>query len=98
LNVPEDLEHQTDDTPRPLAYCFIGEERVCGPDCMAYMSSPADVPLDPQQRQCLVLVSADRLARHAVIGVKIVGDMLTFVKQANADVKRTEQKPPAPPR
>jgi hypothetical protein len=65
---------------------------------MAYMSLPADVPLDPQQRQCLVLVSADRLARHSVIGVKIVGDMLTFVKQVSADVRRTEQKPPTPPR
>jgi hypothetical protein len=46
----------------------------------------------------LVLVSGERLARHAAIGVKIVGDMMTFMKVSAADAKRTEQKPPNTPR
>jgi len=101
--VPEDLEPTTeavdDAVPQPMVYCFIRDERVCGPDCIAFMSRPADsTHLDPQQRNCLVLVSGERLARHAAIGVKIAGDMLTFMKVSDADNKRTEQKPPTPPR
>jgi len=98
---PETTESVDDDAgaPKPIAYCFIGEDRVCGPDCMAYTSMPADVThLDPQQRHCVVLVSVERLARHSAIGVKIVGDMMSFMRKSDADSRRTEQKPPATPR
>lgn len=99
--MPEDLEQPPDDAsvPQPMVFCFINFERVCGPDCIAFTSKPADsTHLDPQQRHCLVLISGERLARHAAIGVKIVGDMMTFMKQSDADTKRTAQKPPTPPR
>lgn len=97
----EDLETPDEvvDAPVPTVYCFLQEERVCGPDCIAFMSRPADGnQLDPQQRNCLVLVSGERLARHATIGVKVVSDLFTFMKRADADVRRTEQRPPTPPR
>ena len=102
--MPEDLEEEVDETSRPQQQihtalsCFISETRFCGPDCMAYMSQPAEVPLDPQQRNCLLLVSVERLARHTAINVKIASDALTFSKAIDAVTKRSQQKPPTPPR
>jgi hypothetical protein len=78
--------------------CFMNSERPCGPDCMAYMSRPSDSPLDPQQRHCVVLVGVERLSRHTVIGVKVISDLVSFLKTNDQDRKRTEQRPPTPPR
>lgn len=101
--MPEDLEQpqllaMSDDQEPDGLTCFLDGARYCGADCMAYMSQPADVPLGPQQRNCLLLVGVERLARHAVIAVKILGDMNQRDNVAAQDRKRTEQKPPTPPR
>lgn len=75
--------------------CFLNADRQCGPDCMAFTPQPADVQvLAPQQRHCVALVSAERLGRHAVIGVKILSDAFSFFRNVTADQQRTGQKPP----
>jgi hypothetical protein len=84
-----------DDEPAGGLACFISDERVCGPSCMAFMTTPADVPaFSPQQRHCVVLVSAERVARHVVVGVKLMGDFVGHVKNTSADQQRMGQKPP----
>ncbi len=91
-----------DDKPDELKsglMCFIKDDRECGAACMAFLAQPADVPfLSPQQRHCVVIVSAERLARHAVIGVKIFSDAYQDFKKATADKARANQKPPETPR
>jgi hypothetical protein len=76
----------------------MNNDRQCGPDCMAYLSKPPDSPLDLQQRHCVVLVGVERLSRHAVIGVKVISDLVSLVKTIDQDRKRTDQRPPTPPR
>lgn len=86
--IPDD---KPDDSSSGLI-CFISENRECGPACMAYLAQPADVALlSPQQRHCVVIVSAERLARHAVIGVKVLSDAVQFFKTASADRTRAAQ-------
>lgn len=83
------------DEPESGLMCFLSPERECGPECMAFTPQPADVAaLAPQQRHCIVLVSGERLARHAAIGVKVVNDIFSFFKTVSADQQRTGQKPP----
>lgn len=91
------MDDDDSSTVMPMAYCFVAPDRMCGPDCMAYLSREADVPIDPQQRHCLILVSAERLARHVSIGVKVASDIMSLMKTSDADRRRTEQRPPTPP-
>lgn len=91
-----------DDKPDELGsglMCFMKEDRECGPSCMAFLAQPADVALlSPQQRHCVVIVSAERLARHAVIGVKLLSDAYQDFKKSTADKARANQRPPETPR
>ncbi len=81
--------------------CFIEPSNVCGPHCMAYLTSPADVArseLDRNnQAHCIVLVSADRLARHAVILTQLFATSEKKKRTAEQDRKR-EDATPKPPR
>ena len=63
---PDMVPHEEGDK----LYCFIAAERVCGPDCMAFTTVPAEMKsstLDDNQRHCSLLVNVERLGRHSVI-------------------------------
>jgi len=49
--------------------CFIAQDRVCGPDCMAFLpQAPTGATyLGQQWAHCLVLVSVEKGARHLTI-------------------------------
>jgi hypothetical protein len=100
--VPDEQGAIPDDKPDEMKsglMCFIKEDRECGASCMAFLPQPADVQLlSLQQRHCVVIVSAERLARHAVIGVKLLSDAYQDFKKTSADRARANQKPPETPR
>jgi hypothetical protein len=59
-------EVKTDDPTVNGLMCFIDRNRECGADCMAFLSEPSESPiLGVQQKNCLLIVSAERLGRYA---------------------------------
>jgi hypothetical protein len=76
--------------------CFQDAKRVCGPDCMAFITPPhGDDYRGQQWAQCLLLVNAHRTGKHLVILADSVGRHLQKAGQALADQARANQ--PAPP-
>lgn len=92
----EQTEQPVPDLPTSLGglTCFMDGARECGPDCMAYTLMAEQSPLGLQQRHCTLLVSVERLARHVAIAAKLMND----AQIADKDRRRTDQKPPTPPR
>lgn len=45
--------------------CAFNADRQCGPDCMAFTTVAAESPtLGPQQKNCVLIVSAERVGRY----------------------------------
>jgi len=89
-----------DDDVRNGLMCFMDGNRPCGPECMAYLGFGQEVQtqhLSVQQSQCLLLVGVERLSRHSAIIAKLISDGLHAAKIAEADRKRSEQRPPPGP-
>lgn len=64
--------------PKGLA-CFLDQGRICGPDCMSYLSARPEGKhyIGEHWPSCHLLVNVDRMGRHLVvladIGTKLVG-------------------------
>lgn len=94
IHPPDKME----DDPRNGLVCFLNMDRPCGPDCMAYTTLPSEAPqLNHQQRNCVLLVSVERLGRHTGILAKLNKELIDQGKKARADKSRTEQTPPPSP-
>mgnify|MGYP000870072547 FL=1 len=77
--------------------CFIDADRTCGPDCMAYqlqIPEGQDYQGESQWAHCLVLVSAHRVGKHAVILANIADGVAKKWKATSADAARAAQVPP----
>jgi hypothetical protein len=72
-------------------FCFIDHTRPCGADCMAYTTNPSESPvLNIQQKNCSLLVTADRLSRGVQWLVQINR------KSREDEERRNAPKPPDP--
>jgi len=82
------------ESPKGLA-CFLDQERLCGPDCMAFLPEgerPTDGEYTGRQWSgCLLLVNAHRSGKHLTI-LASLGDKLL---KRDADRQRAAQ-PAAP--
>lgn len=78
-------------------YCFLNPDRVCGSECMAYVSPP-DGPdyRDQQWANCLLLVNAHRGGKHLVVLASTTGELLQRAKNEAADQARNRPGPPSP--
>jgi hypothetical protein len=56
--------------------CFLSENRVCGADCMAYLTAPpAGKDFQGQQfAHCMVLVNIQRAGKHLVVIANEIGN------------------------
>ena len=71
--------------------CFMNMDRECGPDCMAWTTKPSESrDLNNQQRNCVLIVSVERLGRHTGILAKLL-------MNTAADQQRRQQRPPPNP-
>lgn len=62
-----------DDPPAGSLGCFIRQERLCGPDCMAFMPArPQGDSYNGQWANCMLLVNAERIGKHLVIVVDLL--------------------------
>lgn len=95
-----DDETETEDVPVvDQLYCYRDKDRVCGPECTAWITHPRDdkSPLEGVQRHCAVLSSAERTARHVTGIAYILGNADKKAKIAAQDKQRAEAlKPPLP--
>lgn len=77
--------------------CFINQDRVCGPDCMAFLTVPptGNAYQGENWAHCMVLVNLDRTGRHLTILANNDSSLLSMKRNALADQQRLNQ--PAPP-
>jgi hypothetical protein len=86
---------QVDDVDPEGPACFLNQERICGPDCIAYLSRPPEgtAYLGEQWARCHLLVNADRAGRHLVVLASTIGAIHTHVKTEAADRSRPKPVP-----
>lgn len=87
--------------------CFLTADRVCGPDCMAFVTNPTasqKSELSEQQQHCSLLVSAERVGRHLPIIASILNAACTTLearekrsKIEDADRRRNASTHGVPP-
>lgn len=76
-----------DNDARNGLVCFLNPGRVCGADCMSYLTFalPSKTSeLGPQQEHCLLLSCAYRTSKHAIIHAKTASQILDELKRNNA--------------
>jgi hypothetical protein len=92
-----------DDDPRNGLVCFMQMDRPCGPDCMAFSSSPPEGRdyFNQQWAHCSLLVNAHRVGKHVSILAVMLGEvkkpadvLLRALKKEAQDRVRTAQTPP----
>jgi hypothetical protein len=89
----------TQPLPPDRLVCFKDKTRVCGPDCMAYITRPTgDDYRDQQWANCLLLVNSHRTGKHLVILADAVSKQAQKAATALADAARTNQPPPPMPK
>jgi len=68
--------------------CFISQDRVCGPDCMAFLPQVPEGKdfLGEQWAHCMLLVNAHRTGKHLVI-------IASEQSKTNAEARRSKPAP-----
>lgn len=92
-------EIKTDDVRNGLM-CFLDASRECGADCMAFVTEQVEAPniLGPQQKNCILIVSSERVGRYMSGLVQLVKKGQERSDKEAADRKRTQVTPPPDPR
>lgn len=85
---PPDIK---EDDPKNGLMCFLDDTRECGPDCMGYFQGEVEnSPLSPQQQNCILIISVERLGRYVGAGV-------SMLKKTKQDQDRAKQANPPDP-
>lgn len=72
--------------------CFLNNERYCAADCLAYAPAPIQLEgLTLDQSNCLLLVSAHRLAKMSAIFVQMKKEEHDMARKLQADLRRTTE-------
>lgn len=77
--------------------CFLDQARICGPDCMSFLTKPPEGPayLGETWAKCHLLVNVDRVGRHLVVLADIQNRVFRMREKEAADTARASQ--PVPP-
>jgi hypothetical protein len=72
--------------------CFLNSGRICGPDCVSWVTNPVQDKsrLTFTQRHCLLLSSLERLSRHITIMAGTLADIHSKSRTEAADRQRKE--------
>lgn len=69
------MPDQEQDSDQSGLTCLFSIDRLCGADCMAWTTQPAEKSaLNEQQKHCTIIVSLERLGRYAGFAVKMFKD------------------------
>jgi hypothetical protein len=93
-----EAEEEVDGSIEESVSCFRAESRICGPDCVAWVTHPPEDKgrLSFTQRHCLDLSSRERTARHITIIAATLAEFFKMNKTAAADRQRKEAMGDAP--
>lgn len=81
-------------------FCFIDQDRMCGPACMAFVTYPkvsSATELSKSQTHCALLISADRIGRNTTIIASILSKSEVRQKMSDLDAKREAASRPDGP-
>ena len=96
---PDQVYHPnaTSDGDPKGAACFLAQDRICGPDCMAYLPQVPEGPayVGEQWAHCLLLVNAERAGKHLVVLASIVTRGVSKYTQSQAEQVRNQTAPKA---
>ncbi len=79
-------------------YCFLNAQRVCGADCMAFVTYPRESTkseLQGLQPHCAFINNADRVGRNVVIMASSLVERQKQQKLAQIDAQREANTPRA---
>lgn len=77
-------------------FCFLEQDRVCGPACMAFLTHPRSSDsseLATSQEHCALLLAADRIGRNITILASTLAQSERRRKMADIDAKREAGTP-----
>ena len=88
---PEEAEEEVDGSVKEQIDCYRDASRICGPDCVAWVTNPPvnKGGLTFTQYHCLLLSTAERMARH-VTG--IAAALANIHTKAKTDAQDRERK------
>jgi hypothetical protein len=77
------------------AACFLAQDRICGPDCMAYLPQVPEGPayIGEQWAHCMLLVNAERAGKHLVVLASVASTVASKYKQSMAERVRDQTAP-----
>lgn len=78
-------------------FCFLDNKRVCGPDCMSFVTFPKrgkDSELSDTQAHCELILSTERVGRHIAIIASVLVDGQRKQKTKELDEQRVKAAPP----
>lgn len=91
---PEMIEDDAEDRPEGLDKmdCFLDIGRLCGPNCMAYITYPRGDPkeLSEYQSHCALLLFGERIARHVTVLASTVVETTRKKRTASQDAQRAQ--------
>jgi len=96
----EELPENVDPTGLDQLYCFMDAERVCGPECMAFLTFPRKAnssELSEMQAHCTFLTSADRVGRNITILTSALINKTKADKLKDIDRARDQATPKVSP-
>lgn len=95
LETPEHVKPDGD-----LLMCFMDQNRVCGPDCVAYLTARPEGKDYEQQPWacCTLLVNAHRGGKHLTVLAQIGADVMKHMRIKSADAVREANNPVAKPK
>jgi hypothetical protein len=84
-----------EDETRPGSACYRDQNRICGPDCMAYLPQKPEgtAYIGEQWAHCHLLVNADRVGRHLVVIADTNYKLASIQRKAEAEAIRTKKAP-----
>ena len=88
---PDPPDLKADDHQTNGLMCFFDSTRECGADCMGFLTEPVEAPiLNPQQRNCVFVVSVERVGRY-------LSGLVTLTRKRQEDQQRASHSQPPNP-
>jgi hypothetical protein len=75
-------------------FCFLNSDRVCGAECMAFVTHPrmaSSSEMNAQQQHCVLLTSAERVGRNVTAIASMQASSLKKTRIDKADQQREGQ-------
>ncbi len=96
MGADEEETEEVDNSIHEQIDCYRDKNRICGPDCVAWVTDPPanKGSLSFTQEHCLLISAAERTARHVTGIAAALHHMHNKAKTDNEDRQRNEAMGP----